>query len=224
MIGGWEARVVWVLQQGRELATDLLDPLLSVFTSALVIVVGGLLSWRVQRWWTKPVLEAGDSGIIPWRPHNFGNTDVYRVPIENTGRRAAKNCKAQMFVTFESETTRYEIESSLPWAGEEGIHTTINPGEVSYFNLFSHDGANNMMSVPSTDNLVDEGLILRYPLGDNHENPSPVISTKVNAETFANGEVGQMLFKVTSENCSAITRKFRVGSDGTPQLVDSMSE
>jgi len=222
MMGGVEINPAQILNQVVQGAVELLNPLLSVFTSTLVIVVGGILSWRAQRWWTKPILEAGGSGIIPWRPHNLGNSDVYRVPIENTGRRAAKNCKAQIFAIFESGNRRYEIETAVPWSGQEGTHTTINPGEISYFYLFTHDGTNNMMSVPASDNFKDEGLILQYPSGE--DEVSPIISTKVSAQIFDDAEVEQMIFKVTSENCSAISREFRVDADGTPYLTDPNNE
>lgn len=198
--------------------TTLLEPVLSVFVSAFVIMTGGLLTWRAQRWWTKPVLETGDSGIIPWRPHNLGNTDVYRASIENTGRRAANNCKAQIFTEFTTDTSRYEIEATLPWAGGEGVHTTINPNEVSYFHLLTHDSTNDMLSVPSRDSLDEEGLILQYPLDD--QDASPIISTKISPQQISEGDVERLVLKVTSENCSSISREFTVGSDGIPELVE----
>lgn len=194
----------------------LLEPVLSVFTSMLVIMIGGLLSWRTQRWWTKPVLETGDSGTTPWRPHNLGNTDVYRVPIKNSGRRAAKNCKAQMFVEFTTDTARYEVEATLPWEGEQGIRTTINPDEVSHFNILAYDESNDMLSIPSSDSMDNDGLILQYPVGESDE--VPAISTKISPKQINGSDIDQMSIKVTAENTASVSSDFNVSPDGIVKL------
>jgi hypothetical protein len=109
-------------------------------------VIGGLFSGLVfallrsfvWRWYTKPKLLLGSTAATSFDTDDSGDitSRIFRVPIQNDGRSAAKNCKPELRMEGRIEDTEYEIRTQLHWYEEETPgRITINSGERAEYNL-----------------------------------------------------------------------------------------
>lgn len=199
------------------------DPFISIFTSLIAIAGGGLISWRIRKWWTAPILRPAEPGIILWRPHNFSAEYVYRIPVENIGRRSAKNCKAHIHMEFGGKGSYYLVKNSVTWAEPNNANSVeINADEVSYVNFLIHQRDTEQIRIPSSSDLEGEGVILEYQ--ESELDSPPEVRSRIHPTIIRQSDDKNFFVRVTSENAQAIQISFRI--EGTNPLrvsIDSFS-
>mgnify|MGYP007042283180 CR=1 FL=1 len=110
----------------------------TVLSAALGGLVFALLRDFAWRWYTSPELRLTDSASAYFQTDNDGDIThrVFRVPIENTGRTAAGNCKPELRMEGTLDGDIYEVNQQLTWAeGNSPQRITINANERAEFEL-----------------------------------------------------------------------------------------
>lgn len=198
---------------------SILYPISSVLVSLLVIAGGGLLSWRVQRNLTAPELELLNSELRQWRPHSLSNKRVLRVQVTNSGTRPVKNCKAQVSMSIEVDSSFWNIDQTLTWSGTDYPNSMmINSGEVDYLNLFLINSSVNELGIPSGEALKEEGVITRQ--SKIHPDSLPTIYTSLKLSRITRAENKNFNLIISSENCPPIYIRFEIDSDEVVRITD----
>jgi hypothetical protein len=186
------------------------DPFLSIFTSLLAISGGGLLSWRIQKWLTAPTLQPGSTGISLWRPHNFSEEEVIRLPIQNSGTKPANNCKAHIYLEFEDDSSLYRVETVATWTEQNYPNSIkINSQEVAYINIFKIQSDTEQILIPSSSTPEEqEGVILEY--NKPADNQPPVIRNRIHPSILEDDSKRELFVRITSENANPIDIELKV--------------
>lgn len=109
-----------------------------VLSAALGGLVFALLRDFVWRWYTKPELHLANSASTSFETDATGDIThrVFRIPIENTGRTAAGNCKPELRMEGTLDGDIYEVNQQLTWAeGDNPQRITLNADEKAEFDL-----------------------------------------------------------------------------------------
>jgi hypothetical protein len=109
-----------------------------VLSAALGGLVFALLRDFVWRWYTSPDLHLADSASASFETDEIGDIThrVFRVPIENAGRTAARNCKPELRMEGTLDGDMYEVNQRLTWAeGNTPQRITLNADENAEFDL-----------------------------------------------------------------------------------------
>lgn len=110
----------------------------TVLSAALGGLVFALLRDFTWRWYTKPELHLSDSASASFETDETGDIThrVFRIPIENTGRTAAGNCKPELRMKGTLNGDVYEVNQQLTWAeGNNPQRITLNANENAEFDL-----------------------------------------------------------------------------------------
>jgi hypothetical protein len=128
-------RTPGVIQLGEAFVVNLGAIVLSAALGGLVFA---LLRDFVWRWYTSPELRLADSVSTSFETDSNGDITyrVFRIPIENTGRTAAGNCKPELRMEGTLDGDLYEVNQQLTWAeGNSPQRITLNANEQAEFDL-----------------------------------------------------------------------------------------
>lgn len=109
-----------------------------VLSAALGGLVFALLRDFAWRWYTSPKLCLADSASASFETDSGGKIthQVFRIPVENTGRTAAGNCKPELRMKGKLNGNTYEVSQQLRWAeGNSPQRIMINANEKAEFDL-----------------------------------------------------------------------------------------
>jgi hypothetical protein len=110
----------------------------TVLSAALGGLVFALLRDFAWRWYTRPKFYLADSASASFETDDNGDIThrVFRVPIENTGRTAAGNCKPELRMEGTLDGDFYEVNQQLTWAeGNNPQRINLNANERAEFDL-----------------------------------------------------------------------------------------
>ncbi|MEZ3116481.1 hypothetical protein RYH80_11230 [Halobaculum sp. MBLA0147] len=198
----------------------LLRGLLEEFPNLLTVGVGGFsatLGWRL---WKRPRLSVADDGVVVGPSAMNDQTRTYRVRIENTGRRAAENCKPRLDLTVVTDEVVTDVSTLCEWEGrEQPTKTTINVGEVAEFTLAEYDEDAERVRFPSGD-ATAESDVFRYEEDETSGRGDGAPCIAIGARELTNGKLRDSTVTVAAENASSVERGVQLcGSDGEFDVV-----
>lgn len=191
----------------------------------VTVGLGGFLATLGWRLWRRPRLTVPDDGVsvVPSAPND--QTREYRVRVENTGNRAAENCKPRLDLTVETDGVVTDVSTLCKWA-EEGTpaRTTINVGETAEFVLLEYDEAADRVRFPAGDGSDGPANVLRYDSGDGRATDDAVPCIAVGARELVNGSTDTQEVRVAAENASAAECSVLIQDPEEPDSSDEHSD
>ena len=125
----------------------------------LSAVLGGLVFSFAQNWawrlYTKPIIRIAGSASASFEtgPENDITHRVFRIPVRNTGRTAAYNCKPELRMKGQRGDSEYEVNQQLTWSESNNpTRITINANERAEFDLLriASEESDGPIEVPPT--------------------------------------------------------------------------
>lgn len=190
--------------------------------SIVTVAVGGLLATYFWRKITRPDLDILSNPVttVPLGPDS--DIWLYRISIKNNGRRAAKNCKAKLRYSVETEKETYHILSTAQWAeSSKPTRIDINADEEAQFNILKYNKKDNTVSFPSSTGGNPESpiYVLNGDKEDSYQTSQPNIA--INPGELTSGEIKKNDIKITSENAAPAEARMeiKIESEGLVTVV-----
>lgn len=192
-----------------------------IVSGAVGGIAANFLATFLWQKYTKPSLEFDDYGKGKFLATDRGNLTkmVFRVPVENTGRSSATNCKAELRMRGWYEGDRYEVQTPVCWFREESTSIDINRGEQPTIQILRYEGsgpASVEVSIPEGSSWEDKAPIMKYVYDDNDEVDSIEYLEEVPKDLFVdhiNWE--EQVVTVTSHNAEAAEAEIQIGEEVT---------
>lgn len=184
----------------------------TVLSAALGGLVFALLRDFAWRWYISPELCLDDSASASFETDCDGEIthQVFRIPVENTGRSAAGNCKPELRMRGKFDDNIYQVNQQLRWAeGDSPQRITLNAKEKAEFDLLriSSEERDSYLDVepklfvelPGSDQWGGDDSIIIWQYEDDRR-VSASVPHQIDRSDFAQISWEQAQVVVTSEN------------------------
>lgn len=224
------------------MAEILATVLVGIITGAVGGFTANFLANWVWRRYKEPDLQI-TGGVEKFYHINSQDELVeiyYRVPVQNVGKTAARNCKPEIDFKGEAEYTdtdrRHKIENPVCWSEKDKpARITINPGEIATFDIFKQDFKDNTgaVSFPSekgwteTAPIVVQWINPESVQGVTYSEPQNLERGKgmnrITKEKFVAMKWETQTVEVTAENVEKVERYLQVDDAGEELYVNVVS-
>lgn len=191
----------------------------------LVGAIGGIaanfLANYFWQWYTKPNLTFGNYGKGKFLATDQGYLTrmVFRVPVENTGRSSATNCKAELRMRGWYDGDRYEVQTPVCWSEQESMNIDINRNERPTFQILRYQASGPGcidVFVPEGTSWDDTTPIMRYIYGDNDEVENIEYLENISKDRFVDDiNWEEQVVTVTSHNAEIAKAEIEIGDETT---------
>lgn len=202
--------------------TAITQVILGGFFGGFVFALIRNLIWRRL---TRPMLTFADSATTEFETNDDGEItkQVFRIPVKNTGRSAATNCKPELSMEGRLNDQVYEVDQRLTWAeGDDPQRITINTdecAEIGLLRVFSKEDEGPIQTpptfyieVPGRDGWGsdDSVTIWEYENGRAVDASAP---NRIERSQFTQIDWETARITVTAENADKITGAIKFETD-----------